>query len=283
MPRQKSANEYDRILKENFVLDLLDVFKVALGIQHCELDRQSDLSSGKLQSTIEREPDFVRVMRQPDGSRFILHIEFQTANETDMLLRMQEYHALLQRKVNLPIRHFVIYLGRKKSTMATQIAEENAFTGFELKNVGDYNPEVLLRSTIPEEIILAILGDFADAKPEIIIKKILARLQELSATPTKLRKYIKQLTVLSRLRNLEEETIKYSKNMALNIDIRGSYVYRKGVEEGVQKGIQKGIQKGMQKEKKAMLQTARKLKKLGVDIAIIAKSTGLTVEEVEKL
>ena len=47
---------------------------------------------------------------------------------------------------------------------------------------------------------------------------------------------------------------------------------RRGLKQGIQKGIQKGIQ-----------QTAQNLKNNGVSIEIIAKCTGLSIEEVEAL
>ncbi len=53
-----------------------------------------------------------------------------------------------------------------------------------------------------------------------------------------------------------------------------------GRAEGEAKGIAKGLAKGKYKEK---IENARNFKLLGVDPAIIAKGTGLTIEEIEKL
>ncbi|MCP5048817.1 MAG: hypothetical protein GY940_16720 [bacterium] len=47
-----------------------------------------------------------------------------------------------------------------------------------------------------------------------------------------------------------------------------------------EKGIEKGIEKGMEKGK---LETAKELIKRGVDIVIIAESTGIPIEEIKKL
>jgi predicted transposase/invertase (TIGR01784 family) len=55
-------------------------------------------------------------------------------------------------------------------------------------------------------------------------------------------------------------------------------------KEGMEKGIEKGMQKGMKEGMKAgKLETARELLKNGVSIDIIAKSTGFSKKELEKL
>jgi hypothetical protein len=59
---------------------------------------------------------------------------------------------------------------------------------------------------------------------------------------------------------------------------------KEGMEEGLAKGRQIGVKEGKQigvKEEK--LKTARELVKNGVDITIIAKATGLSIKEIEKL
>ena len=54
----------------------------------------------------------------------------------------------------------------------------------------------------------------------------------------------------------------------------------KALKEGRNEGISLGITQG---EKKAKLETAKKLKSAGVSINLIVDSTGLSVEEIEKL
>jgi predicted transposase/invertase (TIGR01784 family) len=52
------------------------------------------------------------------------------------------------------------------------------------------------------------------------------------------------------------------------------------VQEGFEKGIEQGIEKG---ERKRTLELAREFKKLGISSKDIAKGTGLSIEEIEKL
>jgi len=48
------------------------------------------------------------------------------------------------------------------------------------------------------------------------------------------------------------------------------------VEEGREKGMEEGVKAGV-------LEVARNLKRTGLDVALIAQTTGLTPEEIEKL
>ena len=58
------------------------------------------------------------------------------------------------------------------------------------------------------------------------------------------------------------------------------YLLDKAKKEGIQTGIEKGKADG---ERKKAIAIALEFKKMGLPIADIAKGTGLTVEEIEKL
>jgi hypothetical protein len=212
------ANDYDKIFKENIAALLLPLTEKYLNIKIIDSRELKD----KLQTTIEKEPDFIRVVKT-DIEEFILHIEFQSQDEEGMIYRMQEYYGLLRRKYGLPIKQFVIYLGAKASRMQMQLTPKEIFTGFNLKSLRDYSYESLLDSQIPEEIILAVLSDFKKLKPSEVIRQILGRLQDIT-----LRKYIRQLSMLARLRNLTKETQKQIKDMGLTYNITEDYLYQEG-------------------------------------------------------
>ena len=55
---------------------------------------------------------------------------------------------------------------------------------------------------------------------------------------------------------------------------------QEGIQEGMQKGIRQGIQKG---RKEAILITATRLLKEGFSVESIARVTGLSLKEIEKL
>jgi len=150
------ANDYDKILKENIATVFLPLAEKYLGVRIGKTEELKD----KLQTTIEKEPDFIRVVETEGGEKFILQLEFQRVDEEGMVYRMQEYYGLLRRKYGLPVKQFVVYLGRKPSRMQTRLAPDEVFEGFALTSLREYSHERLLKSDVPEEIILAILSDF---------------------------------------------------------------------------------------------------------------------------
>ena len=221
------SNDYDKILKENIASVFLPLTAKYLGIRIVRSEELKD----KLHTTIEKETDFVRIVETDRGEKFILHLEFQSVDEEGMVYRMQEYYGLLRRKYQLPVRQFVIYLGQKPSKMRTQLPPEEVFTGFTLQSLRDYDSQTLLASDVPEEIILAVLSNFKGRKPAGVLKDILRKLKEVSGEEITLRKYVRQLAVLARLRNLTQETQKQVTNMGLLYDITKDYLYQQGKEE----------------------------------------------------
>ena len=163
------ANDYDKILKENIAAVFLPLTEKYLGIRITGTEELKD----KLQTTIEKEPDFIRIVETDKQERFSLHLEFQSVDEEEMIYRMQEYHGILRKKYRLPIRQFVIYLGQKPSRMPTKLAPEEVFAGFTLKSLRDYSHQHLLTSAVPEEVILAILSNFDGKQTAEVLKDIL--------------------------------------------------------------------------------------------------------------
>jgi predicted transposase YdaD len=104
--------------------------------------------------------------------------------------------------------------------------------------------EKILDSDIPEEIILAILCDFKEENANEVLVKIIGRLRELSRDEITLKKYIRQILVLSRLRDLTTLTTKQLKNMAIIYDVEKDVLYKKGEELGLKKGEELGLKKG---------------------------------------
>ena len=224
---KQEGNKYDKILKENFEVVLRPLLERYLDIRIVEFEKIDP----KLQTTIEKETDFIRIVTTEEGERFILHIEFQSANEAGMIYRIKEYDGIIQRKYELEIRHFVIYLGPGKMTMRTQLHDNEVFRGFDVLNMNDLDFNDFLSSQIPEEIVFAILCDFRGEQPEQIIRSILTKLKVVSDNPTQLQKFIKQLQMLSLLRKLDEEIDKISYDMPVLIDVRESAFYKRGAKE----------------------------------------------------
>ena len=233
------AQEYDKIIKENLTAIIFPISHTLLGFQ---IIRDEPLPE-KLQVTLEREPDFIRIVETAEQERFILHLEFQSVNDPEMAFREAEYKAILQRKFKLPVRQYVIYLGQQKTPMPTHLPTGWEINQFELKNLYELDYRKLSQSEIPETILLAILGDFHQAQPEFVIRDIVKRLQEVSSDPIQLQKYLRQLNMLSRLRKLEKETLNTIAQMPITFDINEDKIYQMGIEKGISQGIEKGIER----------------------------------------
>ncbi len=82
------SQDFDKIFKENIAALLIPLAKKLLGIDIVHSEEMKD----KLQTTIEREPDYLSLIETNDGKKYVLQLEFQTSNDDKMLLRMQEYY-----------------------------------------------------------------------------------------------------------------------------------------------------------------------------------------------
>lgn len=132
----------------------------------------------KLPRTLEREVDFLfEIEVRNQGSR-ILHIEFQTREDKNMIYRMGMYHGLVWEKYKLPVKHVVIYLGKGQAKMQSQLSEEEVFHGYEIINLHELDTDELLSSQVPEVIILALLSHHGKERSERILRLIVKKIQE---------------------------------------------------------------------------------------------------------
>lgn len=77
----RHANQYDKILHENIEAALPGLIKHILHINAAESEEVPD----DVQHTKERKPDLLKKIKDDKGNHFVLHIEFQTKNDADMV------------------------------------------------------------------------------------------------------------------------------------------------------------------------------------------------------
>ncbi|MCB0614976.1 MAG: hypothetical protein KDC75_16780, partial [Phaeodactylibacter sp.] len=187
----------------------------------------------------------------------ILHLEFESEAKRVIVYRVSEYHGILLKKYRLPIYHVVVYLGKRKPNIPTQLKKEEVFTGFELIDLGRLDYHQMLRSQIPEAVVLAILGDFKGKPAEEAIRSIVERLRQVTKGELSLQKYIRQLNVMSGLRKLQELTVKTIEDMPITYDIRTDFLYKKGKMEGLELKartvVARGHERGLSPEEIATL------------------------------
>ncbi|MFW5760813.1 MAG: Rpn family recombination-promoting nuclease/putative transposase [Cyclobacteriaceae bacterium] len=271
------SQDFDKIFKENIAELILPLSEKLLNLKIVHNHTMKD----KLQSTIEREPDYLSKIQLENGDEFILHLEFQTQDKKNMVYRMQEYYSILLKKYQIPVIQKVIYFGKKSPKMKTSLTKEEIFSGFDLINLRDIPFDVLLNSSVPEEFILSILGDLRDNDPEEVILNILQKLKETNQDQIVFQKYVKQLVILSKLRNLSEVTKSTVKQMPIVYDIKKDAFYKEGLEDGLEKGIEKGLEKGLEKGKEEII--LQFIKSGELSFLKIAEITNVPLEKIESL
>ena len=255
--------DYDKVIKENIEAIFLPLLSKFTGIEIA----QSTPVKDKIQRTLEREPDFLNKITDTTGNEFILQLEFQSQDDPEMVYRMAEYKALLQRKYQLPVKQLVIYLGAKSPKMRTQLPEEERIIGFQLANINRLHPAQLTNSDIPEEVILSILSDFNPSQADEIITSIINKLKLLSNTEVEFKGYVQQLIILSRLRKLESRTEEKAENMPITYDITTDGLYLKGIEQKQYSVVKKALA-----NKKLSLEEIADLAEVDIDYVITVQS-----------
>lgn len=261
---KRDGNLYDRIFKENSGSIFLTLIEQELDL---EIKSFTPLPE-KISKTVEREMDFFYRITTKDDKELLLHIEFQTQDDREMIYRMAEYHGLAFAKYKLPIQHVVIYLGTGKPKMKTKLLDKETFDGFDLINIHKLNTSLLLSSQIPEVIILSLLSDYETERTEAILRLIVTQLKAVCTSDKELDKYLRQLIILSRLRKLEDVTKKILRTMPIKYDIQQDALYLEGREEGREEGLE--------------LVAVRCLKQ-GKTLEEVALITGLPIKRIEAL
>ena len=185
---------------------------------------QSEIIREKFQQTKEKEADVLRIITDPSGQKFILHLEFQVDDYSKMIYRMIDYWGLLKSKYQLPVKQFVIYIGSGSPNMKTVLAEDDNYFQYQLVNITQFDYLRFLSSTNPEEIILAILSNFGNEAPENVLNQIIQRLAATKTDQNTFKKHLRQLRVLSKLRKLNLKFDDMIQNMAKYIDADNDYL-----------------------------------------------------------
>lgn len=252
---------FDRILKENAYDLFIPLIEKELGIKI----KSYEPLNVELPRTLGRRIDFLCLVVTEESERFILHVEFQTKDDKKMLSRIGEYHGILFRKHQLPIRHVVVFLGIGKAKMQTQLDTNEIFTGFDLINLNELDADNLLSSQVPEVVLLALLGDYEEERTEVVLRLIVRKLKSVASSESALKKYVEQLILLSKLRKLEDVTTKIVSNMPITYDIEQDYFYKAGratEREIANQEIEQEREKAKQEREKAKQEKIDSIKSL---------------------
>ena len=274
--QHQEGNLYDKIFKENAEQLFLPLVEERLKIKIKSFQPLKE----KLQTTIEREMDFFYEVVTEKKESLLLHLEFQTENDPEMIYRSAEYHGMAFRRKKLPIKHVVIFLGKGEITMRTKLSEEEFFTGFEVIHIHKMNTADFLSSQVPEVVLLAVLSDLPKDKIEAILRLVVLQLKQVCKNANELSRYLKQLIILSRLRKFENTATKIINDMPITYDIYTDGLYLQGKEKGTKEGLEQGIEQG--KLKSHMLSIRNMLKK-AFEIDLIAEILSVEKDFITKI
>jgi hypothetical protein len=163
------------------------------------------------------------------------------------------YHAFLHYQQRLPIRQFVVYVGKDKPAMDQRLESHSISYRYELVDLRSFPYQTFLESSQGQEVLLAILADFGGEPAELIAQRILLKLAQLTDSRLQLEQRVLQLVRLVVLRNLSTTVFKSVKNMALNINIREDALYLEGQAEGKEKTALNMLKEGFSPETVARL------------------------------
>ena len=248
--REGEGQLYDKIMRENLQQLFLPLVIEELNFKLKSFQPLPD----KQPTTVIRETDAFLLIEtySKDEPKFILHLEFESKDDAEMIYRMSEYHGIELRKYRLPIKHVVVYLGEKTPKMRTKLEPSEVFESFTLVNARNFSPQKWLDEEEPSKVIMAILGDYQKKNAVLILNSIFDKLRKVCKTNVELKKYIDQLIIISRMRNLEELTVKLSEAMPVTIDLEKDFFYRLGfkkAEDTIKKANKRAEQIAKEKAK----------------------------------
>ncbi len=236
MKRPRQISQYDKIFRENLEAVLPTLIEKVLGIIVLESEELPD----DLQHTKQRHPDVLKKIKDDENNIFILHIEFQLADDEEIVFRMMEYKVMLLRSYQLPIKQFVIYLGSKPSKMIDKYTTNDLSFNYKLLSLRELDYKIFLQTQNAEQVVFAILSHFGEDSPKIAIENIIFQLDRTSKGELSFRKYINQLRILAQLRKLDLKIDEIMESILKYINIEDDALFQKGIEKGLsQKEIEK--------------------------------------------
>ena len=254
--------------------------------------KNTDLNKGYIEDKFSRLD-----VKATTSNNEIINIEIQLKNEYNMIKRSLFYwsklyseqlnegedYSVLKRTICINILNFK-YLKTRKVHSGYRLKE--IYSNEELTDVAEIHfieiPK-LEEGTDEKDMLVAWIEFLKNPESE--------KVRSLEMSIDEIREAKDELIRMSNddtqreLYEMRAKTLK-DKISALNeAERKGIKKGRQeGIKEGLQKGIQEGLQKGIQEgEKSKAIEIAKSLINIGLDKETISKSTGLDLNEIEKL
>ncbi len=276
--------QHTDIISKQLIRQLVqDMAHYILGL---ELTVIKELST-ESQRIEQRRADIVMLVQSLDGEEFVLHLELQNRNDTQMPYRNLRYYSEMRLAgINEPIRQFVIYTGKPKLNMPDGIEDNGWNYRYTLIDMHQLDCERFIHQNTAEALVMAVLCDFQGRDEADILKELIRRLAQVSGEDQKgFRDHLKMMEHLSQNRGLTDKFKTVEVEMLREIELENLPSYQIGVEKGRQEGIDEGMEKGMEKGRQEGIDEGMEK---GMDaerrqIAINCINEGMAVESIMKI
>lgn len=231
-----------------------------------------------------------------DDEWIMLHAEQQGSGGGDLPFRMFRYMALIFARYGKNITALAIITDKRKRGEPDYYSYSLFGTEYVYKYnrvvVADLDEAELLESDNPFDLALfagqlALRGKRSESTRFAYMKELLRLLHQRGwSREEKLSLFVFIDAVLNiRTPELIEDLSNYESNLEKGDDIMlVSHIEQRGFDKGVEKGVEIGIKQGMEKGSSLKaLEMAQKLLLNGISPDVIAESSGLSLEEVERL
>ena len=199
----------------------------------------------------ERRVDHLAVIDAPDGSRTLLHVEFQATVDARMPKRMLGYYSDIlnwvaehpQDRVGpLPdeVTQKVVYVGAGEWQSGTAICHQNLNFRFELVEASKLRAKPLLETGDLGDAVVAVLT--ADGTSTDVIKAILGKIMRAPASERA--DALAQLVALSQLRGIRPLIEQEYNAMSIVVSVEDSAILRPPIDRAYDLGMAKGKAEG---------------------------------------
>ncbi|KJU86249.1 hypothetical protein MBAV_001556 [Candidatus Magnetobacterium bavaricum] len=233
---------YDKIIKELMAEIERPLIEEVLGIK---ADKVTRLNT-RMQLTDERDADFLARLDYVDvNDPVIVHGEMQSTNDPQMLKRMLRYFTHIYSQYEIRVKQYVIFIGKDKMNMETLLELPEIRYEYKLIDMRNIACEQFLYSGVPGKVIFAILCNTGGRDEKVFVRRILEELTKVSKG-LDLSRNVRQLEMLSRLRDMQKTVIEEVGKMSIvhDLPIETDLRFIQGKQEGLENGRQEGRQEG---------------------------------------
>jgi hypothetical protein len=205
-----------------------------------------------------------------------------------MELRMMRYYTDIKFITTLPVKQYLIYIGKEKLRMNNYIKDFDFTYKYNIIDTREIDCEKFIEIDTPESLVLSILCDFKGKEQEIITY-IIKRLREKTKNNDKLfREYMLMLEELSENRDLKDKIIEgekmlteinYEKLPSFEIGLEAGM--KRGLEQGLKQGLEQGLEQGIQKAIKGIYIFEKNPKKIASILEIDEEMVNKTIKRIE--